>query len=336
MRVWVNFKELRARLKFEEVLKLYKIDIRRKGPQHQGPCPLPRHTGSRESASFSANLDRGIFQCFGCGAKGNALEFAALMKGIDPQDGEALRSVAVEMQQRFFPREATQKIKSGTPTLPDEPKATPVVVNAPLNFELKGLDGSHPYLSGRGFTRETMNYFGVGYCSRGLLTDRVAIPLHDNDGKLLGYAGRVTDDAEISDSNPRYRLPSRREHSGTVYEFKKSLFLYNAFRAKERAGPLVILSGFPSVWWLTQNGVGRVVATMGPECSEEQLEQVLSLSPEDGQVWIMPDGNKAGERFAEFLLLRLSPHRLVRWVKLEEGRQPTDLTRDQLKNCLPA
>ena len=71
-RVWVNFKELRARLRFDEVLRLYDVEVRAKGEQHHGPCPLPGHTGSRQQPCFSANLKRGIFHCFGCGARGTS------------------------------------------------------------------------------------------------------------------------------------------------------------------------------------------------------------------------------------------------------------------------
>ncbi len=294
MRVWINFKELRAKLDFEDVLRHYDVEVKRKGAQHQGFCPLPNHGGNSNSPSFSANLERGIFHCFGCGAKGNVLEFAALMKSVDPSDGEALRTVALELQQRFLPQgTGTRKKPAPLPlNVPVEPKSTPVAVNAQLDFELQGLDAGHPYLSGRGFTRETMRFFGVGFCSRGVLKDRIAIPLHDQDGKLLGYAGRVVDDATITEDNPRYRLPGRRERGGTIYEFRKTLLLYNGFRLKTSAAPLIVVEGFPSVWWLTQNGFGRAVATMGSECSDEQVEIILSLASPDGQVWIMPDGDK--------------------------------------------
>lgn len=333
MRIWINFKELRARLSFEDVLRHYGVEIKRKGAQHQGFCPLPNHNGSRSSPSFSANLERGIFHCFGCGAKGNVLEFAALMQGVDVNDGDALRSVAVELQQRFFPEGASTRKKPGTPASKPEPKSTPVVVNVPLDFELKDLDAGHPYLSARGFTRDTMRFFGVGFCSRGLLKDRIAIPLHDGDGKLLGYAGRVIDDALVSEDNPRYRLPSRRERNGTVYEFRKTLFLYNGFRIKAPCDDLIVVEGFPSVWWLCQHGLPHVVATMGSECSEAQVELIVSSVKPSGRVWLLTDGDKAGERFAETLLREVSPHRFVRWIRLGEGRQPTDMTAPQLKAC---
>ena len=109
MKAWVNFKELRSRLSFEKVLERYGVEVKRKGKQHHGYCPLPGHVGKRNSPSFSANLERGIFQCFGCGAKGNLLDFAAVMEKVDPKDGEALRKIALELQRYFFGVEPAEK-----------------------------------------------------------------------------------------------------------------------------------------------------------------------------------------------------------------------------------
>jgi DNA primase len=54
--------------------------------------------------------------------------------------------------------------------------------DARLDFELKTLDYAHPYLPRRGFTDETIQKFGLGYCSKGYLVGRIAIPLHDELG----------------------------------------------------------------------------------------------------------------------------------------------------------
>src|SRR5689334_25011829 len=100
---WVDFKALRAKLDFEQVHRHYKVEVKRKGKQHHGFCPLPNHNGTKNSPSFSANLQRGIFQCFGCGAKGNILEFAAIMENVSLQDGTAFREVALKLQAKFCP-----------------------------------------------------------------------------------------------------------------------------------------------------------------------------------------------------------------------------------------
>ena len=205
MPAWIDFKELRAKLSFEGVLTHYGVEIKKKGDQHMGFCPLPGHGGARKSPSFSANLTKGIFHCFGCGKKGNLLDFAALMENVDPQDGAGLRKVALGLQEKFCPETGKAPIQQSKPIEKEEPEQTelPIVTNAELDFELQGLDPDHPYLLGRGFTKETIAHFGLGFCSRGSLKDRVAIPLHDSDGSLVGYAGRVVDDALITDENPR-------------------------------------------------------------------------------------------------------------------------------------
>jgi DNA primase len=332
---WIDFKALRARLDFAQILEYYKVEVKRKGNQHHGYCPLPNHNGKRNSPSFSANLEKGIFQCFGCGAKGNLLDFAALMENTDPKDGTVLREVAHKLQQHFCPELGDNPKESAKSVAPKPEKAKPKnelprIVNAPLNFDLKGLDAKHPYLLGRGFTPKTIEHFGLGFCSRGMLKDRVAIPLHDASGALVGYAGRVVDDSLITEDNPRYRLPGDREHKDTIFEFRKTLFLYNGYRIKAPVDDLIVVEGYTGVWWLDQNDLSQVVGTMG-DCSEEQAKLIVTLVKPSGHVWLMPDGDKAGNRYVETMLRLISPHRFVRWMKLPEGKQPTDLSREQLK-----
>ena len=43
MAKWINFKELKERLDFSEVLNHYGIELNLKGDQHMGLCPLPGH-----------------------------------------------------------------------------------------------------------------------------------------------------------------------------------------------------------------------------------------------------------------------------------------------------
>src|SRR5581483_3355548 len=135
MSAWINFKELRAKLKFEAVLQQYGVEVKRKGNQHHGYCPLPNHNGKRNSPSFSAELERGIFQCFGCGAKGNILEFAVLMENKSVEDGAALRAVAVALKERFHVQvgSGSEGRKASTASKPakEQKSEMPVMVNAP-------------------------------------------------------------------------------------------------------------------------------------------------------------------------------------------------------------
>jgi DNA primase len=231
--MWINFKELRKQLRFADVLRHYKIEAKVKGDRAMAFCPLPGHPhrtdGKPRTASLSINLTRNIFRCFGCNQSGNALEFACRMEGFDPSNTDQFRQAALKIVEAFKidASEAGEKPMQSQPTPP--PATSRTVVNAPLDFELQNVDPNHPYLLNRGFTPETIKHFGLGFCSKGLMKDRIVIPLRDDNAALIGYAGRVVDDKLITDANPRYRFPSGRTRNGIFYDFQKSRFLYNGF-----------------------------------------------------------------------------------------------------------
>jgi DNA primase len=328
---WINFKELRNHLPFDKVFELYGIQgLSLKGSQYVGFCPLPGHNGNKKSASFSAHPEKRIFQCFGCGAKGNILDFAVLMDNGNPRRGLDVRRTALKLHKQFGNGAHTED--NGRPAPPKEEEKRSVV-NEPLNFCLKELDSSHPYLMERGFTQETMDKFGVGFCSKGLFAGRIAIPLHDSEDRLIGYAGRVIDDQAVSPDNPKYLFPSKRERDGEMFEFKKSLFLYNGSRFQKPVADLAVVEGFASVWWLTQCGFPESVAIMGSSFSEEQLALIFQLSQPTGRIWILADGDDAGTRWKNELASAVVSHRLCRAYS-EPGRQPTDYSCAELESLL--
>jgi DNA primase len=294
-------------------------------------CPLPNHKGNRNSPSFSANVKRGVWQCFGCGEGGNLLDFAVLMEHGDPKNGEDVRRVASLLKERLLGGSKVVEKEKGEGDNEDRN----VVVNAPLDFELKGLQPNHPYLLDRRFTSETIAYFGLGYCSRGLLANRIAIPVHNERGELVGYAGRVIADEAITEENPKYKFPGRRRRKDATHEFRKSLFLYNAHRIAGPVEDVVVVEGFAGVWWLSQAGIANVVATMGASCSEEQASAIVSLVSPSGRIWVFSDADAAGNRCAESILVQVAPHRFIRWVRLDNGKQPTGFSPSELKNLFP-
>lgn len=331
MPTWIDLREFRKKLSFDQVLRYYGIKVNRTGEQHQGPCPLPDHSGSRESPCFSVNLERNIFQCFGCKARGNVLEFAVLMEKVSLNDGRAFRDVALKLQRELFPDEGKGKRPIGRGAQPkDEPekKSQEVLANQPLDFELKGLDGGHPYLKSKGLTAQTIDHFGLGFCSRGVLRDRIAIPLRDATGQLIGYAGEIIDESLVP-SAPRYSFPERRERDGKVLEFRRSLFLYNGFRIKSPVDDLIVVNDFASVWWLNQNGFPQAVGVMSQECSSEQIELITSTTHPLGRVWVVTSQDE--ERLAHSMLSGVSSQRFVRWIRLNGRTRLVDLPARELR-----
>ena len=338
---WISFREIRKNLSFEAVLEHYGVAVKKQhGNRHVSRCPLPGHTGKGKSQSFSAKLDIGVFQCFSCKAHGTTLHFAALMEGLNPDDPHDLRTVALKLRDLFLSSGTTtsgkkpvkKKSSSHTEVYPDA--NLPVVINPPLNFELKDLDYDHPYLRSRGFNAETIRHFGLGFCSRGLMQGRIVIPIHDANGRLIGYGGRLIDDAAVNDDNPRYRLPGRRERNNKIIDFRKSLLLYNQHRIQQPVNDLLVVEGFTSVWWLTQWGYTAVVSLFGSDCSDEQTRLLVQATTPNGRIWVFPDTDTSGEKGAVSVLSKVSPYRWVRWVK-PQGKQPTDCTPGDLEKILP-
>jgi len=73
----LDLRQARREIRLSWVLGLLGWHHReRRGEQVRGACPLHGSTSPR-SRSFSAQLGRGVWHCFGCEASGNALDLWA-------------------------------------------------------------------------------------------------------------------------------------------------------------------------------------------------------------------------------------------------------------------
>ena len=179
-------------------------------------------------------------------------------------------------------------------------KTTP---NPPLKFRLDKLERDHPYLTERGLTLETIVDFGVGFCVKGMMAERIAIPIHNVEGKVVAYAGRFL--GEPAEDTPKYKLPPG---------FKKSLELFNIDRAVKEPGdlPLVIVEGFFDCMKIHQNGHRKVVAIMGDTMSGAQEELIRQHTTRASHVIVILDENDAGKAGRDDIACRLSKHCFVR------------------------
>ena len=262
---------------------------------------------------------------------------------MNPRNPEDIRKTALILDERFpdsetlGPTPAPSRANSKALEEPAPPAGKKIVVNGPLDFELKHIDLKHPYLLNRGFKPEIIEHFGLGFCSKGLMKNRIVIPLRDHGGILIGYAGRVVDDALITDENPRYRFPSGREKDGVYYSFEKSRFLYNGcqFNSDEPdTEELIVCESFTAVWHLMGLGIRGVVSVMGSSCSEEQGALIAKIVVPQGRVIILTDGDDAGVKCAFSIFTEVGARRVVKWAKLPLGKQPTDCGKEELTALL--
>src|ERR1044071_8077871 len=218
---------------------------------------------------------------------------------------------------------------NASPPEPTSKKSDSLEVTGPnkaLKFRLDKLDVEHPYLTSRGLDLETSIDFGVGYCVKGMMAGRIAIPIHNTEGGIVAYTGRFP--GEPPADTPKYKLPPG---------FRKSLEVFNIQRAiKEPTDkPLVIVEGFFDCMKLHQLGCRKVVALMGSTMSGAQEELIRKNTDQNSRAIIMLDEDEAGRlgrddsaaRLAKFLFVKI--HTFHR-----EGLQPESLTADELSALL--
>lgn len=331
---WVNYAELKSRIGMQEVLKHYGVfdKLRPSGANLVGCCPIHQGTSPRQ---FSVNLERNAFNCFGdCKGGGNIFDFVAKMERVSLHQAAVLLNgwfpaPTVEPKpSKAKPKEAQNEPPS--PPRDEEPPQEPTgspeqpeeLINTPLTFELKNLNPGHPFFRERGIAQETVSHFGLGVCSKGIMKNRVAIPIHNAQGELVAYCGRALTDEQI-EAEGKYKLPAN---------FHKSLVVYNLHRQKDVCSPLILVESFFSVWKLHQAGITRVVSLMGSSLSDEQARLVIDFVGSSGQILLAFDNDEDGQRCTDDCLVKLGRKVFVKTVVFVPTRKPHQLTAEQIKN----
>jgi DNA primase len=328
--VKVDFKTLKTSVAITSVLEHYNVTVRRSGKtQLVADCPLPTHASKESKGSFKVNTDRNVWCCKSASCVenyapallgkhgGDVIDFVSLMEKTDTLG--AAKKLLEWFPQNVEPKQNAHTEQSGVrdynpnPTpVPEENKAVPAsnTSNKPLSFELKGIT-YHPYLESRGISKELAAKFGIGFFpGKGSMEGRIVIPIRDENGALVAYAGR-----SVNGTEPRYKLPAG---------FQKSLVLYNRFAVTGDA--VVIVEGFFDCIRVSAAGF-PCVALMGSTLSEAQ-EKLLTFK----RIVLLLDGDEAGKAGTAEILPRLAKHHYVRTVEI--AGQPDSLTVDEIKTLI--
>ena len=340
---FVDFRAVKTAITMEQLLGHYNIldQFKRGTDSLNGPCPI--HKGSNPT-QFRVSLSKNIWNCFSdCEHGGNTLDFIAKMEKITIHaaalkaiewfnlDPEAM-SASDGKAEAAEPKKAASAPKPATKPAANEessgdggrPQGLP---NAPLKFRLDKLERTHPYLlEQRGLTPETIVDFGIGFCAKGMMADRIAMPIHNVKGEVVAYAGRFV--GEAPEGTPKYKLPPG---------FRKSQELFNLDRASKEPSdlPLVIVEGFFDAMKLHQHGCRKVVALMGSTLSSAQEELIRLHTNSQGHVIVMLDENEAGKAGREDIACRLSKFCFVRVHQFSRpDMEPEHLTAEAVQQLM--
>jgi DNA primase len=301
---FVSFAEVKQSVTMEAVLTRYGLfaALTRKGRNFVGTCPFCKGTSA---CQFQVNTMKNAWYCFGCKAGGNILDFVAKKEDV------SVRTAALRLDSWFelglveeAPRAAVEApaAPAETPAASVEelpaPKELPTE-NPPLTFTLKTLDPYHESLAALGLQTETIERFGAGYCGKGLLKGRMAIPIHSPTGDLLAYVGLAVEE----DASPRYLFPPK---------FHPALEVMNLHRLGEFQGdeddPLYLAPEIEGVLRLYEAGFTSALGLFDGSLSSEQEEAITgALSLREGFLLV-------GEGFEDRTVARLARHVSVSWI----------------------
>ncbi|HEX4960616.1 MAG TPA: CHC2 zinc finger domain-containing protein [Thermoanaerobaculia bacterium] len=298
---FVSFAELKRAVSMEAILKRYELSegLTRKGANLAGPCPFCKGTSGRQ---FQVNLVKNAWYCFGCKAGGNVLDFVAKRERV------SVRTAALTLDSWFELGLVREERCAETPAIPTEEAVASVASpppakelptkNPPLTFSLKTLDPNHASLATLGLGGETIARFGAGYCTKGLLKGRLAIPIHTCRGELLAYAGLAVEEGQA----PRYLFPPN---------FQPALEVFNLHRLSEipeETGPLHITPEIDGVLRLSRAGIDSALGLFDGSLSPEQEEALTgALSLYEGLLLV-------GEGFPDRTVARLARYAAVSWM----------------------
>lgn len=289
--------QIREAVDIVEVISEY-VQLKKQGRNYFGLCPFH----GENTPSFSVSADKQIFHCFGCGAGGNVFTFLMDLEGISFQEAavklaektqiDLQLSSAVVGKERRLPKD-----------LQDMYDAHELLRKFYHHLLINTKDGQHAleYLLNRGFTRESIDKFQIGYSlnswdfvykfllkkdftpelleKAGLIIkrerdgsyfdrfrDRIMFPIDDRNGKTIAFSGR-----SLGADEPKYL------NSPETAIFNKSKILYNFHLAKphfRKVQNAVLFEGFADCIAADRSGVENGIATMGTSLTDEHISLI--------------------------------------------------------------
>ena len=333
----VDFKHVREQASFKAVASHYNLVLIGKGDQKTVLCCFHEE----DSPSLKINTAKKLFNCFGCGKHGNVLDFVTFMEGGDPMKDADLRRGAFKLAEicgidplpnapaRTSKNDVKVKEMVASSQQTEAPKqeipAKELRKNKPLKFTLK-LDASHAYLAERNLSKAVIETFGLGVADRGMMKDRLAIPIHSENGELIAYAGRYAN-CNVPKGTPKYLLPEGFTKQSVMFNLHRLLLQPDG---RQRLRVYMVESYF-SVFKLHELGL-PVVSPMGHSVSEEQCELLASLGVDE--VIVLFDGDEAGAQGLHESLPHLAQYFYVHAPAVPEGFKPHKASEEEIKDLI--
>ena len=320
-----------------DVISSY-LPLTPRGKNYFGVCPF--HDDNHPSMSVSK--EKQIYKCFSCGASGNVFQFVEDYEHVSFK--ESLQILAnragitlnisnvqntrknddlykiYEIANKFYQNNIlTVQGKNARNYLENRNINKEVIKTFGIGLSLKENNVLSKMLISKKFNEKSLEKSGLvqnkGASFSDLYYNRIMFPLHDLEGNVVGFSGRIYEGEDTS------KYINTRE----TEIFKKGELLYNYYHAKNdirKKGQVIIVEGFMDIIRMHTIGVTNAVATMGTAVTKYQANLIKRLAKE---VILCFDGDAAGEKATlscseELLKIDVTP----KVVRLEENLDPDE------------
>ena len=298
------------------------VVLKKAGKNYVGLCPFH----SEKTPSFTVNPDKQIFHCFGCGIGGNIFNFLMKQDGMSFPDAARMLArrcgIDIPMPQMAPAQKRLLSEKENLYALNRR------VMEFYHHILIKSASGENArrYLTQRGMTSQIIDAFKLGYVpgrwdslvnffaknkipqvlvqKSGLIItkensnktwdrfrDRIIFPIFNAGNQVVGFGGRVMDEA----------LPKYLNSPETpIYNKSRSLYGLHAARRSARAEKKIyIAEGYFDVLALHQHQITNAVATLGTSMTPEHVRILKGIMGRQGQAILVYDSDAAGIKAAK-------------------------------------
>lgn len=335
---------IRDRVAIEEVVREHNIQLTQSGRRLKGLCPFH----NEKTPSFSIDVEKQYFHCFGCEASGDVFSFVMQTQHVDyPEALELLaRRAGVDLEYVDGRRPARQG--ETTVKLYDAIEIAKQFYHQQL-LEDPAARPAREYLDSRGILPETWKRFHLGFSpdrwdgllrfatkkgiplgvleKAGLVRQRASgdgyydyfrgrlmFPIDDPQSRAIGFGART-----LGDDVPKYL------NTPKTSVFDKSQVLYALPQARmgiRREERVAVVEGYTDAVMAHQAGLDFFVASLGTAFTSENARRLGRLAP---SALLIFDGDDAGQKASERSLdLLVSESLDVRVYTVVDGKDPCD------------
>jgi len=299
--------EIRSRLNIEDVVGEY-VQLKRAGRNFKGLSPF----SGEKSPSFIVSPEKNIWHDFSSNKGGDVFSFIMEVEGVDFREALELLARRAGIELADHDSSGSQELAKLKRRLLEAHRWASLYYQESLKqndralqyvFKKRGLSkeivqtfqiGYAPdsgnalvqFLHKKGFTNQELSDGGlINRFGGDLFRGRMMVPLMDASGQVIGFTGRILEDAPNA---PKYLNTPQ----SPLYDKSRHVFgLSQAKEAIRKNDYAVVVEGNLDVVSSHQVGITQVVATAGTAMTEQHLKALVRLSP---NVRLAYDGDKAG------------------------------------------